>query len=185
MDIEQIRSVLTNEINPKPLSELDENELASVLIVIYGKEPIILMTEKAKTLKVHAGEISFPGGKWCEKDEDLLETAIRETEEELDLQISRKQIIGQLDPVVTLNSKYIITPFVALLDGIHSLKPNSEVNSVLHIPLEPFLKTMDEDRHPEHRSIKEMYTFTFEKYQIWGASARMLRQIFMSLSKKI
>ncbi|HIA09552.1 MAG TPA: coenzyme A pyrophosphatase, partial [Candidatus Nitrosopelagicus sp.] len=38
---------------------------------------------------------------------------------------------------------------------------------------------------PEHRSIKEMYTFTFEKYQIWGASARMLRQIFMSLPKKI
>ena len=57
MDIEQIRSVLTNKINPKSLSELDENELASVLIVIYGKEPIILMTEKEKTLKVHAGEI--------------------------------------------------------------------------------------------------------------------------------
>ena len=155
MDIEQIRSVLTNEIKPISLSKLDENELASVLIIIYGKEPIILMTEKAKTLKVHAGEISFPGGKWCEKDEDLLETAIRETEEELDLQISRKQIIGQLDPVVTLNSKYMITPFVTILDGIHSLKPNSEVNSVLHIPLEPFLKTMDEDMHPEHRSIKK------------------------------
>ena len=65
MDIEQIRSVLTNEIKPIPLSKLDENELASVLIIIYGKEPIILMTEKSKTLKVHAGEISFPGGKWC------------------------------------------------------------------------------------------------------------------------
>ena len=185
MDIGQIRSALTSETHATQLAELDENELASVLIIIYGKEPIILMTEKAKTLKVHAGEISFPGGKWCEKDKDLLETAIRETGEELDLQISRKRIIGQLDPVVTLNSKYMITPFVTILDGIHSLKPNSEVNSVLHIPLEPFLKTMDEDRHPEHRSIKEMYTFTFEKYQIWGASARMLRQIFMSLPKKI
>ena len=184
MDIDQIRFVLTNKINPIPLSKLDENELAAVLIIIYGKEPMILMTEKAKTLKVHAGEIAFPGGKWCVKDQDLLETAIRETEEELDLQISRKQIIGQLDPVVTLNSKYMITPFVTILDGIHSLKPNSEVNSVLHIPLEPFLKTMDEDRDPEHRSIKEMYTFTFEKYQIWGASARMIRQIFMLLSKK-
>ena len=184
MDIEQIRSALTNEIKPTPLSKLDGNELASVLIIIYGKEPTILMTEKAKTLKVHAGEISFPGGKWCEKDRDLLETALRETAEELDIRISRNQIIGQLEPVVTLNSKYMITPFVTILDGIHSLKPNSEVNSVLHIPLEPFLKTMDEDMHPEHRSIKEMYTFTFEKYQIWGASARMIRQIFMLLSKK-
>jgi len=184
MDIGQIRSALTSEIHTTPPAELDGNELASVLIIIYGKEPMILMTEKAKTLKVHAGEISFPGGKWCEKDKDLLETAIRETEEELDLQISRKQIIGQLDPVVTLNSKYMITPFVALLDEIHSLKPNSEVNSVLHIPFMPFLKTMAEDIDPEHRSIKEMYTFTFEKYQIWGASARMLSQIFMLLSKK-
>ena len=115
MDIEQIRSVLTNEINPKPLSKLDENELASVLVVIYGKEPFILMTEKAKSLKVHGGEISFPGGKWCAKDQDLLETAIRETEEELSLQISREQVIGQLDNVITLNSKYKITPFVAIL----------------------------------------------------------------------
>ena len=89
-----------------------------------------------------------------------------------------------MDPVVTLNSKYMITPFVTILDGIHSLKPNSEVNSILHIPFIPFLKTMAEDIDPKHRSIKEMYTFTFEKYQIWGASARMLNQIFMLLSKK-
>jgi 8-oxo-dGTP pyrophosphatase MutT (NUDIX family) len=184
MDIEQIHSALTNQIKPTPLSKLDENELASVLIIIYGKVPTILMTEKAKTLKAHAGEISFPGGKLCEKDSDLLETALRETEEELDIRISRKQIIGQLEPVVTLNSKYMITPFVAILDKIHPLKPNSEVNSVLHIPFMPFLKTMAEDTHPEHRSIKEMYTFTFERYQIWGASARMLRQIFMLLYKK-
>jgi len=114
MDIEQIRSVLTNEIHPRPLSELDENELASVLVVIYGKEPFILMTEKAKSLKVHGGEISFPGGKWCTKDQDLLETAIRETEEELCLQISKEQVIGQLDNVITLNSKYKITPFVSI-----------------------------------------------------------------------
>ena len=46
MDIGKIRSVLTNEIHPKPISELDENKLASVLVVIYGKEPFILMTEK-------------------------------------------------------------------------------------------------------------------------------------------
>jgi 8-oxo-dGTP pyrophosphatase MutT (NUDIX family) len=185
MDIEQIRSALTNKIKPSAFSKLDENKLASVLIIIYGKEPTILMTEKAKTLKVHAGEISFPGGKWCEKDIDLLETALRETEEELDIQISKKQVIGQLEPVITLNSKYMITPFVAILNKIHPLNPNSEVDSVLHIPFVPFLKTMAKDTDPSHRSIKEMYTFTFEEYQVWGASARMLRQIFMLLYKKM
>ena len=53
MDTEQIRSVLTSEIKTIPPADLDGNELASVLIIIYGKEPMILMTEKAKTLKVH------------------------------------------------------------------------------------------------------------------------------------
>jgi len=184
MDIEQIRSVLTNEIHPRPLSELDENELASVLVVIYGKEPFILMTEKAKSLKVHGGEISFPGGKWCAKDKDLLETAIRETKEELCLDVSKEYVIGQLDSVITLNSKYRITPFIAILDTVPSLTANSEVESILHIPLAHFLNTMDEDDLPEHRSIKEMYTFTFEKYNVWGASARMLKQINTLLSKK-
>ena len=184
MDIEQIRSALTTEINPPSLSELDENELASVLIIIYGKEPTILMTEKAQTLKVHAGEIAFPGGKWCEKDKDLLETAIRETKEELCLDVSKEQVVGQLDSVITLNSKYKITPFIAFLENIPSLKANSEVESILHIPLISFLSTMADDNLPEHQSIKEMHVFTFEKYNIWGASARMLKQISILLSEK-
>jgi len=149
MDIEQIRSALTSEINPTSLSELDENELASVLVIIYGKEPTILMTEKAKTLKVHAGEIAFPGGKWCAKDKDLLETAIRETKEELCLEVSKEQVVGQLDSVITLNSRYRITPFIAILDAVPSLAANSEVESILHIPLESFLNTMGEDNLPD------------------------------------
>ena len=166
MDIEQIRSVLTNEIHPKPLSELDENELASVLVVIYGKEPFILMTEKASSLKVHGGEISFPGGKWCAIDQDLLETAIRETEEELCLQISREQVIGQLDNVITLNSKYKITPFVAILENISSLKPNSEVKSIFHIPLLSFLPPLSKYPPPPHLSIPDLYTLPFQTYNL-------------------
>ena len=184
MDIEQIRSTLTSEIHTTLPAELDGNELASVLIIIYGKEPMILMTKKAKTLKVHAGEISFPGGKWYEKDQDLLETAIRETKEELCLEVSKEHIVGQLNNVITLNSKYRITPYLAILDGIPSLKANSEVESILHIPLVSLLRTMADDNHPEHRSIKEMYTFTFENHHIWGASARMLKQINTIVSDK-
>ena len=96
MDIGQIRSALTSEIHTTPPAELDGNELASVLIIIYGKNPFIIMTKKASNLKVHAGEIAFPGGKWYEKDHDLLETAIRETKEELCLDVSKEQVVGQL-----------------------------------------------------------------------------------------
>ena len=93
-------------------------------------------------------------------------------------------MIGQLEDVITLNSRYKITPFIAILDASPILTANSEVESILHIPLTSFLNTMSEDNLPEHRSIQEMYTFTFEKYNIWGASARMLKQINTLLSKK-
>ena len=139
MDIEQVRSALTNEIHSTPSDEADGNEIASVLIIIYGESPFVIMTKKASNLKVHAGEIAFPGGKWCEKDQDLLETAIRETKEELCLDVSNEHVIGQLDSVITLNSKYRITPFIAILDTVPSLTANSEVESILHIPLTPFL----------------------------------------------
>ena len=183
MDIDRIRAALTNKISPVQFS-VDGNRLASVLIIIYGHNPIILMTKKAKTLKQHGGEISFPGGKWQSSDDDLLETAIRETNEELSLSIDRSQVLGQLDNVTTLNSKYTITPFISIIDKIPTLKPNSEVESVLHIPLLPFLETISNDTSPEHNSIKEMYALTFEKHIVWGASARMLRQLDILLKKK-
>ena len=90
MKLEQIRSLLSCELSPKPIH--DATILASVLVVIYGSGPKILMTKKSKILKIHAGEISFPGGKWEEQDQDLLSTALRETKEEINLEIKREQI---------------------------------------------------------------------------------------------
>jgi 8-oxo-dGTP pyrophosphatase MutT (NUDIX family) len=84
MVIDGIRTALTNEISLTQFPA-DGNTLAAVLIIIYGHDPIILMTKKAKTLKQHGGEISFPGGKCQSSDHDSLETAIRETNEELSL----------------------------------------------------------------------------------------------------
>ena len=125
----------------------------------------------------HAGEISFPGGTWERKDVNLLGTAIRETQEELGLKISKEMVIGQLKPVTTLNSGFKITPFVTILDTLSDIVPNSEIASVLRIPLNSLLKTIENDKDPLHHSILEMYTFKFENHLIWGASARMLKQI--------
>jgi len=159
-----------------------KNKLAAVLIMFYGTKPTIIMTERPKTMNHHAGEISFPGGTWQEDDRDLLDAAIRETKEELGIEISRNAIIGQLQPVTTLNSGFTITAFITFLDDIPSLVPNSEIESVLKIPLLKLLKTMKDDTDPDHKSIQEMYAFRFQDYLIWGASARMIKQIFTKLS---
>ena len=176
MILDNLRSMLTSEIDPV-LEDHGKNKLASILVVIYGKSPIIVMTEKPKHMKFHAGEISFPGGKLDSTDSNLLETALRETREEIGLSLREDQIIGQLDPVITLNSGFTILPFVSVVDEIPSLSANAEVEKIFHIPLEPFLKTMANDPDPSHNLIQEMYTFEFQGKIIWGASARVLKQI--------
>ena len=180
MSLEKIRESLTSKISPV-LEENYETKLASVLIIIFDDSPKILMIKKPITMNHHGGEIAFPGGKISNEDNDLLDTAIRETREETGIIVEREKILGQLEPVTTLNSGFTILPFVCILNKIGRLTPNSEVDEFLEIPLQPFLETLANDSDPKHNSIQEMYTFTFEDHLVWGASARMLKQITAKL----
>ncbi len=180
MSLDKIRNSLTCQVNPS-LSNNEKTKLSSVLIIIFGNSPKILMIKKPITMNHHGGEIAFPGGKISNEDHDLLDTAIRETREETGINVKREQIIGQLKPVTTLNSGFTILPFICTLNGINKLIPNSEVDEFLEIPLISFLRTLADDVDPKHNSIQEMYTFTFENHLIWGASARMLKQIIEEL----
>ena len=180
MSLEKIRESLTSKINPI-LSNNNETKLSSVLIIIFQDSPKILMIKKPVTMKHHGGEIAFPGGKISNEDDDLLDTAIRETFEETGIIVKREDVIGQLKPVTTLNSGFTILPFICVLDKVKNLTPNSEVDEFLEIPLMPFLQTLADDSDSEHNSIQEMHTFTFEKHLIWGASARMLKHIITKL----
>ena len=176
MLLDDLNSLLSTPIVPDIQSNTDYR-LASVLVVIYDASPKIIMTEKPESMKFHAGEISFPGGKFDVTDSDLLETALRETREEIGLHISRDQVLGQLNPVKTLNSGFLILPFVCILKEIPPLVSNSEVEKIFHIPLEPLLDTIRKDSDPDHNLIDGMYTFEYQNQIVWGASARILKQI--------
>jgi len=176
MNLDDLKPMLSTQLNPV-LNNSENYKLASILVVIYGNSPFIVMTEKPKHMKFHAGEISFPGGKLDSSDSNLLETALRETSEEIGLTIRKDQVIGQLNPVVTLNSGFMILPFISVIDKISKLSPNAEVKKIFHIPLTSFLKTMKNDPDPSHNLIQEMYTFEFQGKIVWGASARVLKQI--------
>lgn len=176
MHFDKLKSILSTPINPEIQSDMDYR-LASVLVIIYGKTPLIIMTEKPKSMKFHAGEISFPGGKLDTNDSNLLDTALRETSEEIGLNVSKNEIVGQLNPVKTLTTGFLILPFVCMLEQIPPLVTNSEVEKILHIPLSPFLQTVAKDCDPSHNLMNEMYTFEYQKQIVWGASARILKQI--------
>lgn len=182
MELDDIKSALSCMVESNP--EISSNSKpSSVLVIIFGSEPKILMTKKSSKLKIHASEISFPGGKKSSFDNDLIDTAIRETREEINLGIRRDQITGQLKPVSTLNSGFTIIPYVSVVKRLPRLKDNPEVEKILFMPFEKLLKTLENDPNPEHNAIKEMYTFTFEGHVVWGASARILKQIHDILSK--
>ena len=176
INLDDLKSTLSTPLNLE-IQNNGKYRIASVLVVIYGKDPIVIMTEKPKHMKFHAGEISFPGGKLDNSDSDILETALRETREEIGLTITRDQVVGQLDSVVTLNSGFLILPFVSIIDKIPELSPNAEVEKIFHIPLESFLNTVARDPDPSHNLIQEMYTFEYQNQIVWGASARILKQI--------
>jgi 8-oxo-dGTP pyrophosphatase MutT (NUDIX family) len=175
MSLDAIRQLLRTDIAPN--LEDHTTKHSAVMVVLYGQKCHVIMTEKPKTLEIHAGEISFPGGKISPRDSDLLDTAIRETREEISLHLSRKDVIGQLNPVTTLNSGFAILPFVAVLDDMPDLLPNEEVQEILHIPAISLLKTISNDTDPHHHSISEMYTFSYRSKIVWGASARILKQM--------
>jgi 8-oxo-dGTP pyrophosphatase MutT (NUDIX family) len=182
MHLDDIKNVFSSKLIPNPTIP-ETSKPSSVLVIIFGSEPKILMTKKSSKLKLHASEISFPGGKKSSFDDDLIETALRETREEINLGIRRDQVVGQLEPVFTLNSGFAIIPYVAVVRRLPRLKDNVEVETILHIPLLQLLKTFANDPNPEHNLIKEMYTFTFDEHVVWGASARILKQIHDILSK--
>lgn len=188
--------------------DVDTYRRAAVLVVIYGEKqlqlssyssqllstssssvsnftsspmrPIIIMTVKPMYLNIHAGEISFPGGKVETDDRDILHTALRETREEIGLYLKRNQIIGRLCSVRTLNSKFVITPFVSVISERPVMTPNSEVHEILEMPLDSLLGTSSLDVNFEHNATSDMYTFEHNATRgkkIWGASARILKQI--------
>ena len=170
MRLEHIRTVLDGPLDPHLSTTC---RTAAVLVIIYGNVPHIVMTQKSRHMRIHAGEISFPGGKPEASDKDLCETALRETHEEIGLAVSHSDVIGQLDPVLTRNSKFLILPFVTVLQDIPPLVPNNEVERIMHIPLESFLKTLK----PDLLHGNDMFALQYQNKSVWGASARILKHL--------
>lgn len=176
VDIDFIRDALACPLDPV----LDEPgwRPAAVLLLICGRVPHVIMTEKPQHMRVHAGEISFPGGKPESVDADLCETALREAREEIGYGADRRSVVGQLGAVHTMNSRFTILPFVAVQERMPPMRANAEVEAILRIPLEPLLKTLAADT----RRGKGMFTLQYMGKTIWGASARMLEQVSSRLA---
>ncbi len=185
-----ICSLLGNNLKLKSLDVQytnDNNRIySSILMIInfYHDIPFILLTKRSKFLKRHAGEISFPGGKYSQSlDKTFLDTAIRETFEEIGILINKEQVIGCLDPVFTYTSKILIYPYVVIKDKIpDNLKPNIEVEEIINLPIERLMGCISMDEHHSTKNYK-MFKFIVDEYTIWGATARIIKNLLDLIEK--
>ena len=164
-------------------------KFASVMLIIHFTmgDPHILLIKRTKLVKNHAGEISFPGGNFTPMDVNMLQTAIREIEEELGLKINKEQVIGSLNAERTLTSRYIIYPYVTLLEKIPKIVvTNYEVEKIIDAPLISLLKSRESDiKHQQEYSISQLPKFTYYNEVVWGATARILDQLVKIFSHEI
>jgi 8-oxo-dGTP pyrophosphatase MutT (NUDIX family) len=157
---------------------------AAVLLPIYGlpEAPTLIFTERRADLRRHAGEISFPGGRRDHPEEPLLETALRETEEEIGLSPSDVELLGALPPVSTVVTSYKVHPFVGLIPPGHGFRPNPrEVAAVLPLALEELRSGFAMRRLIKRGVPIRTPTYEVGEHMIWGATARILGSLFERL----
>jgi 8-oxo-dGTP pyrophosphatase MutT (NUDIX family) len=138
----------------------------------------VVLTRRRSDLRRHAGEISFPGGRQDPDDPQLCDTALREAEEEIGLEHSQVSLLGELAPVSTFATNYLIHPFVGVIPaGLAWRLSPREVDAVLELTLRAL-------RGGRTRTTLERRGFRFEtdayavdEHLIWGATARIVEEL--------
>lgn len=165
------------DLNPHYERVAQELVPAAVLLpIIRRSEPTLLFTRRTDHLARHAGQVSFPGGRWHPDDSSLAGTALRETEEEIGIESKKIVVAGFLDAYET-GTGFAILPVVAVIDEGFSLRPNSdEVAQIFEVPLSFLLDPANcQKGHREWRGHqREFYAFVWHGHSIWGATAAIL-----------
>jgi len=154
---------------------------AAVLVPIFesGGELYLLLTRRSKSVAHHKGQISFPGGA-ADGGEDLRQTALRETFEEIGIPPQCVEILGRLPDVEVAASGFLVSPFVGVVPHPYPLRPSSEeIEEIFSVPLAVF-------RHPANLRVEwrerggqryEVLHYAYRGHDIWGATARIIRHL--------
>lgn len=156
---------------------------AAVLVPLYqyNTEWHLLLTQRTNDVPSHKGQVAFPGGRMDAEDASLIETALRETEEEIGLPRARVRVIGQLDELLTV-TQYRVTPVVGVIPWPWAFVPSAgEIAAIFGVPLrwlaDPANLT-EEWREPIMPGPPiQVYHFYYGEFDIWGATARIIRNL--------
>ncbi|MDE0602944.1 MAG: CoA pyrophosphatase [bacterium] len=185
MDLGQLRTALhgRRQTTWGDTSPTGQERRSAVLAPLYpdGEDVGVVLIRRAQHLRSHGWEVAFPGGGQEDGDDTLLDTAKRETREEIGLEADGIEVIGQIDRYVTIGSRSMVHPFIGILPGPpDGLVPDpTEVERILMVSTAELLsdETWREEIWPINGTDRAITFFELHGDTVWGATAAMLRQL--------
>lgn len=182
---QHMEAQLKSRLKERARSVIQDGNLkhAAVLLPLLNRdgEYHILFIKRSQRVEDHKGEISFPGG-ICEKDDGSLErTALREAFEEIGIRPDDVSVLGMLDDIRTLSTRYRVTPVVGAIPYPYLFAVcANEVEEIITIP---FTHLLNPSSGREKSVIRDGqtypgYVYHYKNHMIWGATARILKNFF-------
>ena len=174
--------VILKVLSPRVNQKVAESSLtpAAVMLLLYQKDGdyCVLLNKRSEQVEHHKGEISFPGGAQDPEDQNYLDTALRETEEEMGIHRGDVTVLGELDEVET-RSNFRIKVFVGAIPSSYCFKPSAEeIAEVLEVPIASLRDTANlrvETRWEEDAPLTS-HSYAYKEHLVFGATAKILRQ---------
>ncbi len=155
---------------------------AAVLVPLFDRGDTfhLLFTRRSDALPHHGGQVAFPGGLSGPADASPLATAMREAHEEIGLRPDDVEILGVLDDIHTVQTNFVITPFVAVIPHPYGFCPSpAEVAEIFSVPLsvleDPAMRR--EEQWQFGSACVPITTIRYAGHVIWGATERISRNL--------
>jgi 8-oxo-dGTP pyrophosphatase MutT (NUDIX family) len=162
---------------PAPAQPAATRREAAVLVALTeSADPEVVLVKRAEHLNSHRGQVAFPGGMWEPGDASLLDTALRESEEEVALPRGRVRPIARL-PRRETRAGTPVTPYLASVPPDLSLRPDpAELDAVFRVPISYLLdqRHLVSDRFEVGAEVQELPCYRYGEYRIWGFTLNVL-----------
>ena len=179
-DFDEFKETLRDRLKNRPKRHIDypDYRKAAVLILFFVKDnsPHVVLTLRTDRVSTHKGQVSCPGGGFDSTDRDFLQTALRETHEEVGIDPSLVEVIGEFDEYISIMG-FKVHVFAGALNSKVEYKPcDDETEEIMEVPFSLFF---NEEYYKCEKLTHEgreydVYFYDFNGITIWGMTARIL-----------
>ena len=162
---------------------------AAVMVLLYPKDGdyCVLLNKRSQEVEHHKGEISFPGGATDPEDRNPLDTALRETEEEMGIRRDDISVLGEMDEVAT-RSRFRVSVFTGTISHPYEFRPSAdEIAEIVEFPVSALLDpaSVRVETHWQADGPTTVYSYACGKHLVFGATARILQQFLQLLGDRL